>query len=105
MVDQTWRTGVDPQRGALAGHKTESDLGMSERKSLHHIGDGGGLDPLRFHEFEPRRRRIKEIAHLDAGAGGERSRLERRFPPCIHFNRESLPAPPARPCLETRPTA
>src|SRR4029450_8345064 len=61
MVDQTWRTGVEPQCRALAGHKTESDLGMSEYKPLHHIGDGGGLDPLRFHEFEPRRRRIKEI--------------------------------------------
>ena len=46
--------------------------GLGEREPLHHIGDGHGLGALGFHEFEPCRRRVEQVAHLDAGAGAER---------------------------------
>src|SRR5262249_23610201 len=86
MIDQARLARIEPQRGALAGDKAEGSLGMSERKPLDDIGYGGGLDPLRFHEFEPRRCRIEEIAHLDPCAGSKGSRLEPRLSSAINFD-------------------
>ena len=50
------------------GREAEGNLGMGQGQALHHIGDGRGLGALGLHEFEPRRRRIEQVAHLDARA-------------------------------------
>ena len=83
MVEQPWRARLEPQRGAVADGEAEGDLGLGERQPLHHIGDGHGLGALGFHEFEPRRRRIEQVAHLDAGAGADRRRLELGLAPAL----------------------
>ena len=76
MVEQPRRTRIEPQRGAVSGREAEGDLRVGERQALHHIGDGRGLGALGFHEFEPRRRRIEQVAHFDARALADRRRLE-----------------------------
>ena len=83
MVDQPGRAGLEPERGALAIGEAEGDLGLGQSEPLHHVGDRRALGPLGFHEFEPRRGRVEQIAHLDPRAGAERSRLELRFSPGI----------------------
>ncbi len=88
MVEQPWRAGLEPQRGAVADGEAEGDLGLGESEPLHHIGDGHGLGALGFHEFEPCRRRIEQVAHLDAGARADRRRLELGLAPALDGNLE-----------------
>ena len=83
VIEQPRRARIEPQGGAVAIGKAEGDLRLGEGKPLHDIGDGRGLGALGFHEFEPRRRRVEQIAHLDARAAAERRGLERRLAPAI----------------------
>ena len=83
MIEQPRRARLEPQNGALAVSEAEGDLRLGEREPLHDIGDGSALGALGFHEFEPRRRRIEQIAHLDARAAADRRGLERRLAPAI----------------------
>ena len=76
MVEQPGRAGFEAKGRALLAGEAEGDLRPRQRQPLHHVGDGRRLDPLRFHEFEPRRRRIEQVAHLDARSGRERGGLE-----------------------------
>ena len=75
MIDQTRRARIEPKRGALAVDEAEGDLGLCQSEPLHHVGNGGALDALRLHEFQPRRRRVEQIAHLDARAAASAAGL------------------------------
>ena len=79
MVDQPGRAGFEPKGGALLAGEAEGDLGPGQREPLHHVGDGRRLDALRLHEFEPRRRRVEQVAHLDPRSGRKRGGLELRL--------------------------
>ncbi len=83
MIEKPRRARLKAKDRALVAREREGDVGPRESEPLHHLGDGGALDALRFHEFQPRRRRIEQIAHLDARANRESGRLELRFSPRI----------------------
>ena len=83
MIEQPRRARLEPQNCAVAVGEAEGDLRLGERKPLHDIGDGSALGALGFHELEPRRRRIEQIAHLDARAAADRRGLERRLATAI----------------------
>ena len=74
MVEQPGRAGFEAKGRALLAGEAEGDLRPRQSEPLHHVGDGRRLDPLRFHEFEPRRRRVEQVAHLDARSGREARR-------------------------------
>ena len=57
--------------------------GSRQRQPLHHVGDGGALDALRLHEFQPRRRGVEQVAHLDTRARRKGRRLELRLATAI----------------------
>ena len=76
MIEQPGRAGFEPKGGALIVGEAEGDLRPGQRQTLHDVGDGGGLDALGLHEFQPRRRCVEQIAHLDSRARGQGGRLE-----------------------------
>ena len=86
MIEQPRRARIEPQGRAVAVSKAEGDLRLGERKPLHDIGDCPCLGALGFHELEPRRRRVEQIAHLDARAAADRCWLERRLAAAIDGN-------------------
>ena len=71
-VQQIPGPGVVAKMGALLAGQAEGDRGLGEREPAQRVGGVAQLGARRFEEFEPRRRRVEEIAHLDPGAGGER---------------------------------
>ena len=72
------RGGPGHRRAFLAGQR-EGDVGPRHRKAPHHFADRFGLGAVGLEKFQPRRRRIKEIADLDAGALRQRRRHDLRF--------------------------
>ena len=76
MIDQPGRAGLETQRGALTVGEAKGDLWLGKRQTLHDVGDRGRLDALGLHEFQPRRRCVEEIAHLDSRTGGKSGRLD-----------------------------
>ena len=56
-----------PRQGewrAFAGGQLEADLGMRHGQPLDDLADGHRLGALGFEEFQPRRRRREQLAHL-----------------------------------------
>ena len=90
MIEQPGRTGFEPEGSALLAGETEGDLRPRQRQPLHHVGNGGGLDPLGFHEFEPCRRGVEQVAHFDPRARGQGGRLELRLAATINGDLVSL---------------
>ena len=66
------------RRAFLAG-QCEGDIGPRHRQSPHHFADRFGFGAVGLEKFQPRRRCIKEIADLDAGALRQCRRHDRRF--------------------------
>ena len=71
------RRGKRNRRALLAGER-ERDIRPAHREAAHHVAHRFGLGAVELEKLEPRRRRIKQIAHLDAGALAERGGPERR---------------------------
>ncbi len=63
------------RRALLAGER-EGDVGPAHGEAPHHLADRLGLAPVALEEFEPRRRGVEQVAHLDAGAFAERRGLD-----------------------------
>ena len=61
------RRGKGHRRALLAGER-EGDVRPAHGEPAHHLAHGLGLGAVELEEFEPRRRRVKQVAHLDAGA-------------------------------------
>ena len=59
---------------ALFAGECERNVGPRHGEAPHHLADRFGLGAVGLEEFQPRRRCIKEIADLDAGAMAERGR-------------------------------
>ena len=64
------RRGPGDRRAFLAGQR-EGDVGPRHREPAHHLADRFGLGAVGLEKFQPRRRRVKQIADLDAGALAE----------------------------------
>ena len=73
----------------LAGQR-EGDLGPRHGQPPHHFADRFGLGAVGLEKFQPRRRRIKEIADLDARTLRQRRRRDRRFRPAFHRQRPGM---------------
>src|SRR5665647_2713426 len=65
-------------RALLAGQR-ERNIRPAHGEAPHHLAHGLRLAAVGLEEFQPRRRRVKKIAHLDAGALAQRRRLHVRF--------------------------
>ena len=90
------RRGIRHRRALLAGER-EGDVGPAHGEAAHHLAHRLGLGAVLFEEFEPRRRGVKQVAHLDARALAERGRLRRRFHAGIDLDRPGVRlAPVAR---------
>ena len=77
-------------RSAAAGRvaQAEGDVGPRQREPADGVGDRLRLGPVGAQEFQPRRRRVEEVAHLDgragaraAGRGARRAGRHRRRSP------------------------
>ena len=66
-------------RRALLAREREGDVGPAHGEAAHHLADRLALGAVALEELEPRRRRVEQVAHLDAGAFAERRRLHRRI--------------------------
>ena len=75
---------------------------MGERQALYHLGNRRRHGPGRFHEIEPRRRREKQVAHLDPRARSQRYRPHRSDDAPFHRDFERLRGAP-RPRRQRQP--
>ena len=66
------------RRSLLAGDR-EGDIRPAHGEPAHHVAHGLGLGAIELEEFQPRRRCVKQIAHLDTRPLPERRRLQLRF--------------------------
>ena len=64
------RRGKCHRRAFLAG-EGEGNVGPAHGEPAHHVAHRFRLGAIELQEFEPRRRRIKQIAHLDARASAQ----------------------------------
>ena len=55
------------RRALLAGER-EGDIRPAHGEAAHHLAHGLGLGAVALEEFQPRRRGVEQVAHLDAGA-------------------------------------
>ena len=83
------RRGPGHRRAFFAGER-EGDIGPRHGEPPHHFADRFGLGAVGLEEFQPRRRRVKEIADLDAGALRQRRRHDRRFRAAFHRQRPGM---------------
>ncbi len=60
-------------RRALLAREGEGDVGPAHGQAAHHVANRFALAAIALEEFEPRRRCIEQVAHLDAGAFAERA--------------------------------
>jgi hypothetical protein len=65
------------QRRAIGARQREAHMRKGDRHPLDDLGDRAGLGLLGLEEFQPRRRREEQVAHLDdrAGIGGARPQI------------------------------
>ena len=61
------RRGKGHRRALFAGQR-EGDIGPAHGEPAHHFAHGFGLGAVELEEFQPRRRGIEQVAHLDACA-------------------------------------
>src|SRR5919204_545045 len=66
---------MSPSRALLACER-EGDIGSAHRQPAHRLADRLALAAVALEKFEPRRRRIKKVAHLDPRAFALRRRLD-----------------------------
>ncbi len=59
---------------ALLAREREGDIGPAHGKTAHDIAHGLGFGAVGLEEFQPRRRGVEQVAHLDPGALAERRR-------------------------------
>ena len=81
-LESSWRIGQRRRPGhrrALLAGEREGDVGPAHGEASYHVADRLGLGAVGLEELEPRRRRIEEVAHLDAGALPERGGPRRRL--------------------------
>ena len=83
------RRGKGHRRALLAGQR-EGDIGPAHGEPAHHFAHGFGLGAVELEEFQPRRRGVEQIAHLDAGAFAERRGLDRGFGAGIDLDRPGM---------------
>ena len=86
------------QHAVLVADDGEGDRGIGHGETLHGVHRLVALAAHRLHEFEARRRRIEEVAHLDARAGRMRRGLRRRLDAAVDGERPGCfgAAAPAR---------
>ena len=83
------RRGEAYRRALLAGER-EGNFWTAHGKSAHHLAHRFGFSAVELEEFEPRRRGVEQIAHLDAGALPQRRRLDVGFGAGIDFDRPGM---------------
>ena len=83
------RRGKGHRRALLAGER-EGDIRPAHGEPAHHLAHRLGLGAVELEKFQPRRRRVEQVAHLDAGAGAERRRLQRRFRAGLDLDRPGV---------------
>ena len=75
---------------ALLAREREGDVGPAHRQPPHHLADRLALAAVALEEFQPRRRRVEEVAHLDAGAVAERGGLDVGFVAAVDRDRAGV---------------
>ena len=77
-------------RRALLAREREGNVRPAHRQAAHHLADRLALAAVALEEFEPRRRGVEEIAHLDAGAGAERAGFHARLVAAVDRDRPGV---------------
>ncbi len=77
-------------RRALLARKREGDVGPAHRQPAHHLANRLAFAAVALEEFEPRRRRVEQVAHLDARAFAERAGFDLRFAPGVDRDRPAV---------------
>ena len=88
--------GGEHQRAPALGAEREADLRLRHREPAQDLGDGGGLGPVGFEEFQPGRGRGEEFGDLDPGAAGRGRRAHRALGAGIDRQAHPLPLGGAR---------
>ena len=83
------RRGKSHRRALFAGER-ESDIRPAHGEPAHHLAHGFGLGAVELEEFQPRRRRVEQVAHLDAGAVAQRRGLDLGFRAGIDLDRPGM---------------
>ena len=71
--------GGERHRRALFAGEREGHVRPAHGEAAHHFAHRLGLGAVEFQELQPRRRRVKQVAHLDARAFAQRRGLDLRF--------------------------
>jgi len=100
-LEQIALAGAKRRWHALAVAEAEGDVGMRHRQPVDGVDGVVELGARRFQEFEPGRRRIEEVAHLDPGARRMRRRTGVPTRPPSTSMRQASAAPWARLVMAT----
>ena len=87
---RTGQRGRERDRRALFAGDGEGDVRPAHGEPAHHIAHGLGLGAIKLEKFQPRRRGVKQIAHLDARPLPQCSRFEPGLYPGIDFDRPGV---------------
>ncbi len=77
-------------RRTLLAREREGDVGPAHRQTAHRLADRLALAAVALEKFEPRRRRIEQVAHLDARAFALRRRLDLALAAAVDRDRPAV---------------
>jgi hypothetical protein len=87
---RTGQRGGEALRCALLAGEREGDVGPAHGESAHRLAHRLGLGAIEFEEFQPRRRGMEQIAHLEPRTFPKCGRLDPGFDPGIDFDRPGM---------------
>ena len=82
--------GEKVERQPVGAREREADRRIGERQPPHRLGHGVRLGAVGAQEFQPRRRREEEVAHLDLRAGCAACRRRLALPAALHLDRPGV---------------
>ena len=84
------RLGGQIDERAPFAFQMEMHAGSGQGETADLVGNRGGFSPVAAQEFQPRRNRMEEIAHLHGGAGVAGGRLDRADRAAAHADGQGM---------------